>query len=277
IGRFLLSPSETAFPFSHLTGLIYSYAGISAWDFPLIFGAFSGRFNTPSRTSAFSSMSLSLFEDWLVSHDGYAQFNHPGREKSMFYDFRYNASTTDNMVAVETGNRDTGNCDGEYLQYYADALAQGWRLAPTNNQDNHQLRVNSHRTVIIADNLTRNDLLDALKERRVYSSDDPDMRVIFKIGAHFMGEVVLMSSGSYEAHVQVDDNEPITQLEIIDASGSTIASTTPSSTFVEWNPLLTVTADNYYFLKVTQDDTHHDEPSYSFQIAVTAPIWLDIQ
>ncbi|MBU1172060.1 MAG: hypothetical protein KKD44_21090, partial [Proteobacteria bacterium] len=66
IGRFLLSPSETAFPFSHLTGLIYSYAGISAWDFPLIFGAFSGRFNKELYTIlCFSAAVAASFNNWV--------------------------------------------------------------------------------------------------------------------------------------------------------------------------------------------------------------------
>jgi hypothetical protein len=232
---------------------------------------------TDSYTSALSDTSLSDFYDWLDAHNGYSQFNHPGRESSMFYDFSYEQDVTDNMLTIETGNKGSGNVNGEYLQHYAAALERGWRLAPTNNQDNHSLSTNSHRTVIIADQLSQDSLFTALSARRVYSSDDPNMEVLFKVGAHWMGEVVNIAPGSYEFIIRIYDDEPLTRLEIIDSSNTVAASLDTDQTSVEWNPVLSVTSDNYYYLKVYENDINGEEASYNQQITVTAPIWLNVQ
>ncbi len=236
-------------------------------------------YNTSNYTSALRSTSLSSFADWVDANNGLAQFNHPGRESNMFNDFSYDKSITDNVVSIETGNKGSGNNHGEYLSKFPTCLKRGWRVAPTNNQDNHGLSTNSHRTVMIANALTYNSLMEAYAARRVYSSDDPNMRVVFKVGAHWMGEVVNISAGNYTAIIRVEDDEPISKIEIISYDDTLVTSLTVSGTqnYVEWNPVLNVNSDAFYYVKVYGADTNNDESAYSEQIAVTAPIWLNVQ
>lgn len=234
-------------------------------------------YNTGDYTSAIRTPSLNKIYDWLADRGAYAQFNHPGREKNMFNALAYDSVATYTMTAIETGNKGTAMADWDFLPHYITGLSNGWRLAPTTNQDNHSFNANSNRTVVIADNLSRNGLMDALTCRRVYSSDDPDISVLFKIGAHWMGEVVRVNPGSYTAIIRIEDNEPVTAIDLYDQSGFCIATTCPGSNVVDWRAELTVTENNYYYLIITENDTNNDDPASALQLAVTAPIWLTVE
>jgi hypothetical protein len=112
-------------------------------------------YNTDKYTSATFSPLLFMFYYWLDRNDALAQFNHPGREELVFRNLMYVKRVADNFVAMETGNKDVGNNDHTYLNMYPNALDEGWRVAPTSNQDNHKMRTNSHRTAAVMDNLSR--------------------------------------------------------------------------------------------------------------------------
>lgn len=234
-------------------------------------------YNTRDYTSAIKTPTLNAMYKWLTDRGAFAQYNHPGREENMFNDLAYDPSATFSMTAMETGNKGTANADWDFLPHYVTALSLGWRLAPTTNQDNHSLNANTNRTVIISDKLTRNDILGALAARRAYSSDDPDMKVLFKIGAHWMGEVVRVEPGSYTALIHIEDNEPITAIDLYDQSGYCIATTCPSATVVDWRPVLSVSDNAYYYIIITENDTRNDDPASDIQLAVTAPIWLTVE
>ena len=171
------------------------------------------------------------------------------------------------MVSIETGNMDNGNSSGRYLDYYTTALDNGWRVAPTNGQDNHSLSTNSHRTVYIGPELSRAGLLDALAARRIYSSDDSNMAIIFKQGAAWMGSVIAASGQVISFFVNVVDDEAISRLKLVSNNGVTADEHTPSTgaTSVTWTPEITADGD-YYYLQVESADG---------DIAVTAPFWID--
>jgi hypothetical protein len=79
--------------------------------------------------------------------------------------------------------------DRDYLHY----LNLGFHLAPTADQDNH-FRTwgtsSAARTGVIATRLTQPDLLRAVRARHVYATEDPDLRLIFQVNGHVMGDIV---------------------------------------------------------------------------------------
>jgi hypothetical protein len=81
-----------------------------------------------------------------------------------------------------------------YLNY----LNAGFRVAPTADWDPPPRRGTSvdQRTAVLAPRLSKLDLLDAIRARRVYASDDPNLKVSFSINQHPMGSVVPMPSGT---------------------------------------------------------------------------------
>lgn len=232
-------------------------------------------YKTDSYTAAYTSIWINFIYDWIEDNDGIAQFNHPGREIGVFNNLALEPDMLDNVFAIETGNKGDGVNDGEFLPYYVQALDNGWRVAPTNNQDNHTLSVNSHRTVFVGEDLSRGGLLEAIGSRRLYSTDDPDMEVVFKHGDAWMGEEVTAQGNTMKFSVKVNDDEPIAGLRIVSNGGSTAAQYEPfeEATSVLWEPEVTVGSSTYFFMEVTEVDLHDDDGP--MQMAVTAPIWVD--
>lgn len=228
-------------------------------------------YNTWTYTNSILTFTLGMFYNWLDGKNGLAQFNHPGREIGVFRNLGFDSDTADNVFAIETGNKGDGNNDGEYLPYYIKALDKGWNVAPTSNQDNHSLTINSHRTAVIAGELSREGLLEAMESRRIYSTDDPDMLVVFKCGDVWMGSSIELPGEDVEFIIGVKDNEKIEKVELITTGGETIAEyICTDETALLWRPVVKATSGSYFFVKVTGFNELDDDSEK--QIAVTAPI-----
>ncbi|HIH97044.1 MAG TPA: CehA/McbA family metallohydrolase [Thermoplasmata archaeon] len=223
----------------------------------------------------YSKPTLGLFYRWIDDKDAVAQFNHPGRPKGIFRNLHFESDAADNIIAIETGNKGTGNNDGSYYRWYPIALDKGWKVAPTNNLDNHKLVANPHRTVAIAPLLNRDAILDAMKERRAYSTDDGNMEVIFKSGDCWMGSTLRVPSPTINFDVVVEDDEPIVKLEILTNGGKVVAEKNTEANQVVWKPSVESSSGTYFFLRVFERNDRHDDdnPTADMQIAVTAPIW----
>jgi hypothetical protein len=193
----------------------------------------------------------------------------------MFDDLSYNEGVADNFFAIEVANKGDAIAEGEYLPRYNQALGEGWRLAPTANQDNHEQSANTHRSVFIGPALTREALLDAMRERRIYATDDPNMRLTFKLGEAWMGSRVPAPGGPAVFTVRIVDDEPITSVELVSNGGSVVADMTPDPGAIEvsWDPEISVAGGNWYYVKVSESDELDGEGPV--QMAVTAPIWID--
>jgi len=232
---------------------------------------------TDDFTGAIKTPTLKGIYRWIDERDALAQFNHPGRKEGPFVedfnDLEFEDSVSDNIVSIETGNKGTGNNDGEYYEYYPKALQNGWTLGPADNWDNHKLGGNPHRTAIIAEDLTREALYEALASRRIYSTDDSNLRVIFRCNGEWMGSEVQGDQLSFD--VVVEDDEPIERLEILNERGDVVLSMEADGNSVEWRPELEA-KDRAYYLRVFEIDTNGDEPEApgGLQIAVTAPVWV---
>jgi hypothetical protein len=147
-------------------------------------------------------------------------------------------------------------------------LSKGWKVAPTRNLDNHSLSDSGGRSVVVAPALTRGEVLGALSARRVYASDDQNVQVAFLLGSSWMGSAVQGSTGTYTFSATVLDNEPLARLELV-SKGQLVGQMVPpaGATSAAWQPTLAVSADTYAYLRVTEADG---------QVAVTAPIWIDV-
>jgi hypothetical protein len=232
-------------------------------------------FNTDKYTSSILTPTLDLFYLWIEHNNALAQFNHPGREPFKFRNFLYYSFVSDNFFAMETGNKDTGNLDGEYLSYYPDALSKGWRVAPTNNQDNHSLSTNSHRTVIIAPELSRKALFSAMKSRRMYSTDDSNIKVAFKFGNHWMGSIVETAAETLTFTIDISDDETIESIELVNGKGNVVAEKIPDvkTGTLQWCPQIPAVKDAYYVI-VTSENRLDDPQAEPLQVTVTAPIFI---
>jgi hypothetical protein len=163
-----------------------------------------------------------------------SQLNHPGTTFGDFSDFAYYSAATDKVLnLIEVGNGDGTNkqLNAGYWRsdaYYDRALELGWHVAPTNNQDNHRANwgvSNDHRTVILAAELTRDGVLEALQNRRVYASEDKNADVLFFVDEQPMGTI--MSATPDTLHFDIDiaeHDENIGQVSVIAKGGQIVRS-----------------------------------------------------
>lgn len=184
-----------------------------------------------------------------------------------------------------TGMSPEAVMESDYRAY----LNRGFHLAPTGNQDNHYRTwgsITDARTAVVATSLSKASILEALRARHVYATEDRNLRVVARVNGNLMGD----RTGVFPAHgielvitgTITDDDEPnaIYKIDVFadDHPGGTeaqIAETTmrngPGAFAVSG---VSFTGEGQYvFLRVTQvTSIGEDEDA---DRAWTAPVWFD--
>ncbi len=205
-----------------------------------------------------------------------SQFNHPGTTFGNFDNFAGYTPARDAVLnLIEVGNGEGAVGGSSYWPSYSEydlALAKGWHVAPTNNQDNHKGKwgdSNTCRDVILTDDFTEGGLYKAMAERRAYATEDQNLRIYYYLNDQLMGSIIEtgaegMQEVRIKASISDPDGEGLGKIEIIGENGISLKSYTAAGATFELDD--TIKNNNaYYYLKVTQDDG---------DIAVTAPVWV---
>ena len=195
-----------------------------------------------------------------------SQFNHPDIIHGDFERFDHYSPEYDEAISLLEIAGEDGAVDCEY---YHLALDKGWHVAPTNNQNNHNGQwgdASRARTVILAETLTEEALYAAMRDRRVYATQDSDLTVYYTLNGAVMGSI-LPKSEEAEITVFLSDptDEAIGNVEVVADGGEVIDSAyvgTPAKVL----ELSVPGGYSYYYLRVTQPDG---------DVAVTAPVWMD--
>lgn len=195
-----------------------------------------------------------------------SQFNHPDTVHGDFERFDHYSPQYDAVVSLLEVAGEDGVVDCEY---YDLALDKGWHVAPTNNQNNHDGQwgdASGARTVVLAKSLTEEALYAAMKDRRVYATQDSDLAIFYELNGTVMGSIIPKSE---EAEITVFLSDPtdeaIGNVEVVTDGGEVIDSAyveTPSQVL----ELSASCGHSYYYLRITQPDG---------DVAVTAPVWMD--
>lgn len=195
-----------------------------------------------------------------------SQFNHPDDIHGDFERFDHYSPQYDAVVSLLEVAGEDGVVDCEY---YDLALDKGWHVAPTNNQNNHKGQwgdASDARTVVLAKSLTEEALYAAMKDRRVYATQDSDLAIYYELNGTVMGSIIPKSE---EAEITVFLSDPtdeaIGNVEVVTDGGAVLVSEyveTPSQVL----ELSASGGHSYYYLRVTQPDG---------DVAVTAPVWMD--
>ena len=205
-----------------------------------------------------------------------SQFNHPGTTFGTFDDFAGYTPLRDSVLClVEVGNGEGKVGGSSYWPSYSEydkALAKGWHVAPTNNQDNHKGKwgdANTCRDVIMTDNFTEAGLYEAMSLRRVYSTEDQNLRIYYYLNGELMGSIIDVNDEELKtvtitASISDPDGEKLGKIEIIGENGVSLKSYTAAGSTFELKDTINNT-DAYYYIKVTEADG---------DIAVTAPVWI---
>lgn len=139
---------------------------------------------------------------FIVSSGAFASFNHPNPDYGTnFNNLEFYPEHEEAMRAIEIRN---GMAYDDYQAQYVQALSNGWKIGPFAGQDNHEGHWGDqgnpnmgnaiYLTGILADSLTRPEILSALRARRFFAMEiDPPsdrMELDFRVDGHPMGSVV---------------------------------------------------------------------------------------
>ena len=208
------------------------------------------------------------FQALLSVPESVSQFNHPGTTYGDFKAFSSYSPKLDTVISLIEVGSGAGSEYKTYFDAYVQALDQGWHLAPTNNQNNHTGNfgnANTCRTVVLAEELTEQSLIAAMKARRVYATEDSDLEIYYTLDGAVMGNQLRLAQVGDRAELVVKLFDPTDTewgtVEVIGPGGE-VAATAAASATVSFS----LPGDKaYYFIRVTQPDG---------ETAVTAPVWI---
>lgn len=233
-----------------------------------------------------------------------AQFNHPqsGRTADKEYgrdDFgneerQWVQSMAPHVTLIEVLNapalkdgRDqrTHAKEQQFFRY----LNLGFHLAPSVGQDNHYRNwgvSTDARVAVITPDFTRAGILDALRKRHAYATEDKNLRLVFKANGALQGDIVAPPAVGSELKLTLeirDDDEPDADYRVDvfkDVAGEKPAAAPVESYEITGNQVLDMEgirferAGEYVFVRVTQyaraDDEHVEDDK-----AWTAPVWFE--
>ena len=240
-------------------------------------------FNTPG----FESRSNSEFGNKSGATEGYqnyydklvevgsslSQFNHPGTTFGDFQDFAfYDPQVDQRITLIEVGNGEGAIGSSGYFpsyEYYTRALDKGWHVAPTNNQDNHKGNwgdSNTARSVVLASGLTEEGIYDAIRNYRVYATEDNDLSILYALNGNAMGSILSTQENGVTLTAQITDPTDTADMkvEVIVNGGLVIGTQTVTGGSGTVIFHFDSNEYSYYYLRITQADQN---------IAVTAPVW----
>ena len=183
-------------------------------------------------------------------------------------------------VAVESGpafSTDTTYTDApsnmSYLPYYMQALAKGYHVGPTIDHDNHYMtfgKTNTSRLAILAKQLNKTSILEAMRKRRFFATQDCDTKLMLSINQQDMGSI---ANGTLVPTITVTATDPtsptaipaITIMKGIPGSGTLATNfvTSNGSTLNYMDTSLHTGNEAYYYADVTINGKR----------SISAPIW----
>ncbi len=221
---------------------------------------------------------------FMKTYGAIGGFNHPNPEYGTnFNDLAFYPDYANEMISMEIRN---GVRADNYEPQYIQALRNGWHIGPFANQDNHeghwgdQGNPNSggqiYLTGILANSLTKADILDALRARRFFACEvDPPsdrMELEFYANGQIMGSSIVSSAhlaltGTARA---VNGASLFNRVELFE-DGILIRTAQQIGTSISWtfDEALVDGESHFYFVRVTQVDGDH---SWSAPIWVTADV-----
>jgi DNA/RNA endonuclease YhcR with UshA esterase domain len=220
----------------------------------------------PSRDDP-SYDTLAEFYLWLVAQpDAIAQFNHPFADTD-FNDFAHDPAADAAIVLQEVGNGSGAQYhtfEGAYLR----SLYAGWHVGATNNGDTETPDWGAdtpHRTGVVVPALTKGHILEALRARRTFATEDSNLALALRAGENWMGSIIPKAPAiTFAVDVVDSDGESVT-LELFDRGLVVANAGFSGAAMYTWTPTVPGVEGHFYFVKATQADG---------DTAYTSPVWV---
>lgn len=191
-----------------------------------------------------------------------AMFNHPGRAWGNFRNYSFYTPGADRRVCLSE-IRDKG-----YDYDYMLMLSEGWHASPVFNEDNHSpnwTNATESTTYVAAPALTRDNVLEAMRNRRTYTSSDPTLKITYKVNGEWFGSRLRDPKKlHFDISLTTEKDRGLGLLEVVTEDNIVIASK-DAGCLKSFSWQFDASPDfDYYYLRVTSDGKY----------SVTAPVWI---
>lgn len=205
----------------------------------------------------------SLYEYLARRPESVAMFNHPGLTWGNFDEYSGRRPEVDRQVCL-------AEIKGAHADLeYADMLAKGWHTAPVANEDNHAMNwTTATKTTgyVLAPALTRENVMEAFRLRRTYTTGDNTLKLKYKVNGQWLGSTLKdpdvlsvevsmeteLLSGIGLVQIVAEDNIVVAQIDL------------GTKTAFDWKVELPALYD-YYYVRIYGDKIY----------TVTAPVWIE--
>ncbi len=141
---------------------------------------------------------------------------------------------------------------------YIEMLRKGWHVGTDGSQDNHRPNWGDGPcwTALLAKELTREAVLDAMRNHRTYSTYDRNMELRFKAEGHWMGDSFAHEGTvSFSIEIMDPDSGDVTCQIVLYQNGLPVQWTSPGNATSRWTPVITPPpGENFYFVTAEQRD-----------------------
>lgn len=193
------------------------------------------------------------------------KFNHPGDGSKSHAGLAYSAIGDKTVQLMEVRQ------EKEQIAFIR-ALDNGWHLAPEGSDDTHSANWGNVRswTGIVGPGLSKQNVLDALARRHVYSTLDRNCKLTFNLNGATMGDIIEEPVDEVKVKVVVEDpdeGDGTDKIELFE-DGKVVQVYEPNLLMKYWlTDCSPPVGKHYYFVKVTQADGN---------LLWSAPIWVTV-
>ena len=234
---------------------------------------FPGRVEHLFSAKDLTSQTPDLLVAAVLREGGLIQNNHPDRGSDGRDQWAY-APRCSAVIANTELSADTLRYQGKVLRIDGERLVReflnrGGKTGFVKGTDTHEGKP-AARTAVLATQLTRQALFDALRQRRNYAVSQARIVVDFRVSGQCLGEEVVVQ-GQPEITATVTGTAPLAELVLIRDGLPLHAVGFPDSTGKLAYRDDTFQQASYYYVRVTQRDAdEHGNPSYAW----SSPIWV---
>ncbi|SCX75967.1 S-layer homology domain-containing protein [Alkaliphilus peptidifermentans] len=223
---------------------------------------------------------LREYYDWVVDvstrsdANVFNMFNHPNWPDDSFNNLAYVPNLDRYFNGIEVANGAPPYSYSRAESHYWKSLDNGWRVGAMNGQDNHATNWGDpdNLTVVIAEKLDTNNIIDAMNARRMYSTETRTLELTVKGNGHWMGSVIDVSAGD-DVNIEIlaeDSKVSIDKLQLITNGGHILEEKVfdGGTNKAEWN--LTVEASGgaqWFVIKVIHSNGAWGHASPIFTVA----------
>ena len=246
--------------------------------------------NTEDLASIITEITLEDLYEWISNRpECFGQFNHPGQNDFLNQEFLHLEAfpeVIDQMVGIENLNAgsdfDTfyygGGWSSPDYSYWDEGNRKGWYLGSLASQDNHSKNWgtrNQFRTAVLAEELTREAIVDAYRKRRFYATEDKDLYLDFRCQGYPMGSRLAGEQRIFEVTAWDGSGDSFQEVRLY-RNGDLLNAVAVSgnSIHVYFDDISYSDRLAYYYVIVQQADDN--DGSGRNDEAISSPIWSEV-